>query len=70
MIVPEINGALGNNGIYISDVSISWQNVIPATADPQTIVGCEEMTLTQARLRMGWRFPARAIRWVATPLSV
>ena len=44
-ISPDISGTLGNNGIYISDVSISWN--IPVDAIPETIIGCEAQTLTQ-----------------------
>ncbi|MEZ4712670.1 MAG: hypothetical protein R3A44_36120 [Caldilineaceae bacterium] len=47
LITPEISGTLGNNGIYVSNVNISWQNVIPADALPETIIGCVEQTLTQ-----------------------
>ncbi|MCB0108482.1 MAG: PKD domain-containing protein [Caldilineaceae bacterium] len=56
-ISPEISGTLGNNGMYISNVNISWQNVIPADALPETIIGCQEQILTRDTAPEGMVIP-------------
>ena len=43
--VLEVDGALGENGIYISDVAYSW--TLPTLVIPETVVGCEAGTITQ-----------------------
>lgn len=43
--VLEVEGTLGENGIYISDVAYSW--TLPTLVIPETVVGCEAGTITQ-----------------------
>jgi Ca2+-binding RTX toxin-like protein len=43
MITPTVSGTLGNNGWYVSDVSVTW-NVVDAESDVST-TGCDAVTV-------------------------
>ena len=45
VITPQVNGTLGNNNWYVSDVTVSW-SVVDAESPVSSQSGCETQTIT------------------------